>query len=95
MNPDSKVRVQYFSLTVESREFKFKFAGHCEQVLRGLVHSGYVVTIKEVSEVRTVSQDEIEKYRAENVNWSYVNDQKISGDCCTPQVTCNPTGTDR
>ncbi len=93
MNPDSKVIVKYFILMVNGKEFEFNSASHAEQVLRGFVHSGYTVTIQEVTEVKLVTRDELDKYRAENVNWSYVDEPKMSENCCVPQETCNsPAG---
>src|SRR5690554_5191941 len=77
MNPEFKVLVKYYKLEVDGKTFNFNHAGHCEQVLRGLVHSGYQVTISEVVEERKVTQDEINRYRAEDINWRYVNEEEL------------------
>jgi hypothetical protein len=91
MNPEVKVMVKYFSLVVDGKEFKFNSAGHCEQVLRGFVHSGFTVTIKEVSEIRIVTSDEIDQYNTEGTNFRYFNDGPKTAlsrneDCCEEQT---------
>lgn len=89
-----KVRIKYFRLTADGKEFKFNHAGQCEQVLRGLVHSGYTVTIQEVSEIKQVSEEELLVMREDGANFDII-DRPYSGEkaciapeACTPGNTC-------
>jgi hypothetical protein len=96
MNPEVKVMVKFFTLTVNGVIFEFNHSGHCEQVLRGFVHSGYEVVIKEVSEIRTVTQSELDQYRNDDVNFRHVDEPKmISEDRCETQTVCDPARIDR
>lgn len=93
MNPEVKVMVKYFTLTVDGKTLNFNHSGHCEQVLRGLVHSGHTVTIKEVTEIKTVTQSEINQYRADDVNWRYVEEPKNKlQEACCETAACVPAG---
>lgn len=94
MEPKQEVVVKYFTIAVEGIVLKFNSSGHCEQVLRGLVHSGYVVTIKEVTEIRQVTSEEIQKYYAEGVNFNYIDSPKklsrnYDNECAETMPTLN------
>jgi len=92
-----KIKVKYFKLTVDGAQtFDFNGSGHCEQVLRGLVHSGHEVTINEVSEIREVSPEQLDNLRETDANFRFIDDSnKISGlsaECgtqaCVPNTAC-------
>jgi hypothetical protein len=90
-----KVRIQFYKLTVTgangAAEFRFNHAGHCEQVLRGFVHSGHEVTIKEVTEIKEVTQEELAVLRDEGVNFFVFDEPKLSRNEVMA-VTCQPAG---
>lgn len=67
MNEKKKALVNGYLLVFESEGvvtvLKIRRDHHAEQILRGLVHSGYVVTIRETQiEVEAVSDDEKRSY---------------------------------
>ena len=66
-------------------EFKFKNPGYAEQVLRGLVHSGYEVTIKEVYVDLTpeeLREMEINRSRSGSCAPTYQGEE---AECCEPR----------
>jgi hypothetical protein len=86
-----KVKIKYFKLTVNGdKTFDFNHAGHCEQVLRGFVHSGHEVTIKEVTEIKEVTPEEYDEMCREDINVRIIDsprDSKMDGNECGNQAT--------
>lgn len=88
----SKIRITYFKLEVAPKSdlsnLKFHSSGHAEQVLRGLVHSGFKVSIEEVKEILNVTPELLEELQKQDANIYYFDDRYLAKRAYSGENVC-------